>query len=292
MYSTGYTNASSVSQTNNFYIFPDYFRNEWNGYQFKPATTGGYTSEDLEDSFNSGYNDGLVAGSNNGLLIDSCSYNNLIVGSCDNQYYSLNNGSIDFDSLNDYVYELGGGNSYSITFTFINSIESDSLLYVRFKETIGSNISFYNGDTLLETLYNEDFDSEQRNFYKTFRLSDFGEITSSFNKIIINNVSYDYSISEFGVLQYQSYDLGFENGEIHGEIVGFANGNIAGYNRGFIAGEQNGNNLVNLVGAIFTGPVTMFQQIFNFNVLGINFAGMLLGLVTLLVVVWLIKKFI
>lgn len=254
--------------------------------------SSGYSQEDLDNAYNEGYNEGTIFGSNNGLMINTCTFNNLITGPCGTQYYTLTNGSIDFDSLNDYVYNLGTGNSYSITFTFTDSISADSLLYARFKETEGSYISFYNDNTLLETLYNSDFDSNQSDYYKTFRLSDFGQITSSFNKIVINNISYDYAISEFGVLQNQSYNLGEENGEIYGYNSGFTNGNIVGYERGYKDGEERGNNIVNLVGTVFTQPVNMLATIFNFEFLGVNLSGFIFSLVTLLVVIWLIKRFI
>ena len=254
--------------------------------------TGGASSEDLEEAFNEGYNEGVIFGSNNGLMISSCSFSNVVTGACSSQYYSLTNGSIDFDSLNDYVYNLGTGESYTITFTFTDNISADVLFYIRFKETEGANISFYNNNTLLETLYNDDFDSNQSDYYKVARLSDFGQISTPFNKIVINNINYDYAISEFGVLQYQSYNLGEENGEIFGRNLGFTLGYMSGYDNGYLEGQSTGNNLVGLVGAIFTGPVTMLQSIFNFNILGVNMVGFLFSILTLLVVIWLIKRFI
>lgn len=95
----------------------------------------------------------------------------------------------------------------------------------------------------------------------------------------------DYQLVDISILYY---DFGYEDGE----RVGFNQGYEEGRSIGYEEGANSSNTLVGMVGAIFTGPVTMFQQIFNFNVLGINFAEMLLGLVTLLVVIWLIKKFI
>lgn len=100
----------------------------------------------------------------------------------------------------------------------------------------------------------------------------------------------DGDVQEYDLVDISTlyYDFGYEDGE----RVGFNQGYEEGRSIGYEEGANASNTLVGMVGAIFTGPVTMFEQIFNFNVLGINFAEMLLGLVTLLVVIWLIKKFI
>lgn len=42
--------------------------------------------------------------------------------------------------------------------------------------------------------------------------------------------------------------------------------------------------------AIVDAPIDIFKHVFNFDILGINLVGITFGIITLLVIVWLIKK--
>lgn len=41
---------------------------------------------------------------------------------------------------------------------------------------------------------------------------------------------------------------------------------------------------------IVDAPIDIIKNIFNFEILGINLVGVVFGIVTLLIIVWLIKK--
>ena len=56
--------------------------------------------------------------------------------------------------------------------------------------------------------------------------------------------------------------------------------------------STNPNTLYGMVIGIADVPLTVFKNIFNFNVLGINIAETVLGIISLLVIIWLIKKLI
>ena len=101
-----------------------------------------------------------------------------------------------------------------------------------------------------------------------------------FNSIVIEYEDYYVAPHEFGLFSSNTY----------GSISEY-NYN-RGYNVGYTAGNESGNNIAGIIGAIFVGPINMLSTIFNFEFLGINLAGFILSLTTLLVVIWLIKRFI
>ncbi len=135
--------------------------------------------------------------------------------------------------------------------------------------------------TSIMDVFNNTSNSTNNSYSRKFYLMSSGDTTTMYD------IDKLYIRMQFDSGDYRNF---YQDTALYGE--GYNDGYRVGYDTGFEYGENSKNTLVGMVGAIFTGPVTMFQEIFNFNVLGINFAEMLLGLVTLLVVIWLIKKFI
>lgn len=227
-----------------------------------------------------------------------------------NYYENFTYGEMDLYYRNDvYSYMYVGGDGYNGHYT-INKVYSDSI-------TIYTNCSWSSyqgtssGDRKVGTFncvgYHVITATSVGNETSTTWATTFTLYTTSssvlgdeavYNSYIIDNTSHNYyylrSFTESDVQNsyFEGYEEGKEDGLHDGYDLGYTEGFDDGYDLGFDDGLESNNSLVGMVGAIFTGPVTMFQQIFNFNVLGINFAEMLLGLVTLLVVIWLIKKFI
>ena len=65
-----------------------------------------------------------------------------------------------------------------------------------------------------------------------------------------------------------------------------------GYNKGYDIGNKSENSLYNMVIAIADTPISIFKQIFNFNILGLDISGFIFGIISLLIIIWLIKKII
>ncbi|MCR5483509.1 MAG: hypothetical protein K6E99_03815, partial [Bacilli bacterium] len=82
-------------------------------------------------------------------------------------------------------------------------------------------------------------------------------------------------------------DEGYDNGVEDGTTTGYQNG----YNTGYTEGTQASNYLRNVVFAIADTPIRVFKQVFGFEILGINIAGIVLSLMSLMVVIYLYKVF-
>lgn len=95
---------------------------------------------------------------------------------------------------------------------------------------------------------------------------------------------------------YQTGKLdGFNNGYSVGESEGYNNGYNSGYNIGFNTGYSEGSEdsnqytFLNLVSSTIDAPLTYFQSLFNFELLGVNLQGFLMALFTLCVIVTIVK---
>lgn len=132
--------------------------------------------------------------------------------------------------------------------------------------------------------------------YNCLEISNYTTSPNSLNYLngTLNTINYDISS-----INLTSYNMGYDKGYQYGQKAN----QQAEYNRGYTAGyddaEQlyvdtsgNGNTLVGLAGTILFSPVQMMKEIFNFEILGVNLAGFILSIITLIVVAWLIKRLI
>lgn len=55
---------------------------------------------------------------------------------------------------------------------------------------------------------------------------------------------------------------------------------------------QEDNSLYSMIIAVADTPISIFKQIFNFNVLGLDISGFVFSIISLIIIVWLIKKLI
>lgn len=73
---------------------------------------------------------------------------------------------------------------------------------------------------------------------------------------------------------------------------GYSNGYNTGYNSGYATGISENNKALPLFMAIADTPIIMLRSLFSFDFFGISFYSILLGVITILIVVWLIRKLI
>lgn len=83
------------------------------------------------------------------------------------------------------------------------------------------------------------------------------------------------------------YSNGFINGQKEGETIGYNKGYNIGYNVGL--NDSNQYTFLNLISATIDAPISYFQSLFNFELLGVNLQGFITGLFTLCVIVTIIK---
>lgn len=85
---------------------------------------------------------------------------------------------------------------------------------------------------------------------------------------------------------------GYSQGESAGYSTGYTAGDTAGYSRGYNAGvaDSNDYSFIGLISAVIDAPISAFTGLFNFEILGVNISGFLLGLFTLCVVIVVVRK--
>ena len=147
------------------------------------------------------------------------------------------------------------------------------------------------------------------NNYYVFNLSDYvvGDINyfttidltfkgSSNNNSAITNANLFVLGYANTIINEDSYNLGYQNGYTAGNTMAQYAINKSSYNNGYNAGYNAGtrvgdNSIRGLAETILTSPVNMFKTMFNVEFLDINLAGFILSIFTIIVVIWLIKRF-
>lgn len=100
-------------------------------------------------------------------------------------------------------------------------------------------------------------------------------------------------------IESESYKKGYYDGDLAGYTTGVADGietadnrlneNSVSYKDGVKYGQQTNFNA--LVLSIANTPFMAFKTIWNFDILGFNLAGFIFGLLSILMVIYLVKKF-
>lgn len=120
-------------------------------------------------------------------------------------------------------------------------------------------------------------------------------------------------VNETRIIQTNSYNEGYEVGEIDGNDIGyesgvedgFENGKIAGaeigytqgYNDGYAIGridgydlaESNDNDFFKLLGAVIDTPIVALRRLFSYEVFGVNLFQALMTIVSLIVALAIFK---
>lgn len=221
--------------------------------------------------------------------------------------YSLNGVSGDFANFNpfsssngitlDLVYvsdDVGvvfqdRQNIFTSTLVFNDDIQLENILLdTNISHSLESNfdIYFYNDNELIESVLQRD--SENTPYY-------LDEIIT-FDTIQLN-VYFDYIdftnekiVNINGVNGYTSgYNIGYNEGYDYGYNQGYNNGYVNGYNEGVDTIPIS--DLSNSFTEVANTPITIFKQIFDVDILGFNLANACFGIVGILLIVWLIKKF-
>lgn len=90
----------------------------------------------------------------------------------------------------------------------------------------------------------------------------------------------------------KGYDYGYLDGEVKGYTDGYKEGYNVGYNNGVFGEEVEIHSFPDMFNGIAQVPVTIVTSLLGFEVFGINVMSVLIGLLTILLVAFLIKRFI
>ena len=117
---------------------------------------------------------------------------------------------------------------------------------------------------------------------------------SSLDDIYYDNIN-DYLFYSRVHVSYNttsSYGDGYNDGYNVGYGEGHSTGYTSGYNTGYTAGQQSTSRGRNLFLSIADTPMLMLRSLFNFDFFVVNFFIIVIGLLTMLFVIYLVKKFI
>lgn len=91
-----------------------------------------------------------------------------------------------------------------------------------------------------------------------------------------------------------AYNNGYTVGEEYGYMYGYEAAKDeyydVGYSAGYSAGASSSNPLGTLIFSVAETPWVAFKNIWSFDILGFNIANFVFGLITVLVVIWFLKK--
>lgn len=124
------------------------------------------------------------------------------------------------------------------------------------------------------------------------------------NKLTLyNNLGeYTMNVKSFNAGYNNGYDVGYINGEKdgiatqqtlsfnEGKAAGFVEGKEVGYTNGYSDGMRDDFKFYELFFSLFDAQLNTFKSVVSFEIFGINVAGFVLGLVTIGIVAFVIKK--
>lgn len=130
--------------------------------------------------------------------------------------------------------------------------------------------------------------------------------TKSINKIIISYQSIDYCgniynptgsvyndgyVNGYNEGKNTGYIDGYTNGKTEGKSEGYQNGYNTGYSEGYDKASKDIGNFFGFIASIGEAPANMIQEMFNFEIMGVNVSTVIFALLTTALVVILLKKF-
>lgn len=223
-----------------------------------------YTSGNTyNDGYLKGYQD-AVESTYNDMYYNACLSVNGVSSNCSTSYFTSKYGS-DLPTIS------------------INSILSDILSVYGISNNGLDFVSMYD-------------------FVRNKYLSNINQCNSIVNAscIIWNSTDISLSNVEFGLNAYinntniinytSNYNNGYTQGRADGVVVGVEEGKIIGYSQGFVDGQESEDIVGNAVLSVASTPLMILSGMLNFNIFGFNVLGLVLGLFTFVLVLWILKK--
>lgn len=222
--------------------------------------------------------------------------------------------------------EIYGQNSFNLTYNYPNGISTielnqymktafnnganaswDFIIYITLYQDISID-DFYFSLNNVEGLKELNFESDSGNT-ETFD-DNISYVYNSLN-LDIDRVKYIYFVASGTSLLDVVFNVannGYNQGFSDGYNKGYGEGETNGYNQGFTQGETNGynqgyndgynesaskqNSLYDMILSVVDTPFRVFNQIFDFDVLGINIKNIVLSFATVAIAIFVIKRFI
>lgn len=228
-----------------------------------------------------------------------------IFGGCKLELYQLSNNQVVMSTY----YQYTGGRSFVIPRNFRDYIEAHTTTYYGLKIYLNHSTNYILNARIFENAWETDINL----------IYSYTNATYSFTNIndYLDYLTCDTKMQEYDIIDYQrlngadhsdielnispnsySYNIGYEtgysqgysDGDTNGYKIGEIYGRSVGYEEGYNIGMEGNNSLYNMIMAIVDTPITIFKQIFDFNVLGVDLTQLVFSIVTLLVTIFFIKK--
>lgn len=204
--------------------------------------------------------------------------------------YSTGGTGYSYSNLNvtgDYIYYNVVWDKYTGQFTFDTN---DSNCYYSFNFT-GATFLSYTGFATLDTDYTD---------YARFVLTD---TIPNFATYYNAGHSYCFSynlVTSIGNLYDEGYmsgnddgfEVGYDTGYDAGINEGYERGYDVGYNAGYNAGLTGNSTFAGMLFTIADVPIYYLKSLFNFKLFGMPVYTAILSLITLMVITFVVKKFV
>lgn len=153
--------------------------------------------------------------------------------------------------------------------------------------TIGGN-----GGALPVALYDY-LKSKSQTIYESCILYSDSCVTWTSTDLTLSNLSngLEYILTNQQLLaDSSSYDNGYTVGRSDGLQAGIEEGKQLGYSEGFFDGQNSEDIIGNAVLSVASTPLMILSGMLNFDIFGFNVLGLVLGLFTFVLVIWVLKK--
>lgn len=201
--------------------------------------------------------------------------------------------TLDYPSSEVYDFDIGHGELTA----FRDSITNTNLVELRLKYIYSESdrscslyVNSFNGLFYLDTMYClEPLD------YTSIRVGVFDHLEPG-NNVETGSCIYlrSWVVQGGGDLSFEAYLDGYNAGKADGEQVGYTSGYDVGFENGYKDGLLDSDTSQISVPEIITtyvnSGITLFRNIFGFEIFGINVAAFIGGLTAIVVLSWLIRK--
>lgn len=220
---------------------------------------------------------------------DSSTFNGL-----SSNYYLLFESTMSVYVYTDKYYEQ---NIYPCTYSYVSfsklvndvSINTfgnfDTSFYEYYKRTGVEGSNYYKED-----MWKFRGDNSDSNISFSFpSLFNLGTTTTIYDVYDNSNANYNDGYNDgYANGNNVGYNNGYNEGRTTGYNNGYAQGDAVGYSRG--VAESNNYSFIGLIGAVIDAPIRAFTGLLNFEILGVNLSGFLLGLFSIALVLFIYRK--
>lgn len=274
----------AVNNTQPYYVYFDYTRSSANvGTNINPRYYVWFGTGSLEI-------DGAIVGGNSShigyAILEEDSYFRFALMSGGNIQYNTRTANFNKDSL-DYYYL----NDY-----YDESVRVYSFRIAVFKESGTAYLQALSGGWYINLIR---LDATDDAIYSRLAFGTFDKIDGVIDGVVYGSARFNYiryqdynkAYETLGAtIGREAYDSGYSDGEDFGLSTGYSRGYDEGYDDGMLDGESSEIAVPEVISTVMNSTVTLFRNIFGFELFGINISALVGSIALVCVLAWLIRK--